>query len=586
MGERSPAALVNPAASARMAVGEALTNIAAAHIPELRRVVLSANWMAAAGENSQEQALFDAVEAVGMELCPKLGIAIPVGKDSLSMRTSWRDSGDEKEVVSPLTLIVSAFAPVVDVRRTLTPELVDEPSVLLLIDLGEGRDRLGASCLAQCFNALGDETPDLEDPQQMVEFFAAIQVLNAAGLLLAYHDRSDGGVLVTLLEMAFAGRKGLDIELLGTEPLSQLFSEELGAVIQVRQADLSRVTEVLGGLSWRSIGTLRKDEVIRIRQNDSLLFQSERATLQQSWSELSFRMQTLRDNPKCAEEEYLAIGATDPGLSSVLTFAVDQHFEIGTDRPQIAVLREQGVNGQIEMAAAFEKAGFAPVDVHMSDLIEGRVDLSDFPALVACGGFSYGDVLGGGGGWAKSILFHEAVRDSFENFFAADRLSLGVCNGCQMLANLRGLIPGAAHWPRFVSNLSEQFEGRTVLVRVNENSSPWLDGMAGSVMPVAVAHGEGRAEFDSDQGRKTVWAESQVPMQYVDNHHEVTERYPANPNGADQGLAAVMAAEGRVLAMMPHPERVFRAYQNPWRDASWHENGPWMKLFQNARRIL
>ncbi|MEM8767365.1 MAG: phosphoribosylformylglycinamidine synthase [Pseudomonadota bacterium] len=582
MGERSPAALLDPAASARMAVGEALSNIAAAAIPELRRVVLSANWMAATGENAQEQALYEAVQAVGMELCPALGIAIPVGKDSLSMRTRWED----REVVSPLTLIVSAFAPVADIRRTLTPELqAAEDTVLVLLDLGAGKNRLGASALLQCYSALGEATPDLDDPDAFVRFFKGIQRLSADGRLLAYHDRSDGGLLVTLLEMAFAGRSGLDVELPPGDPFAMLFAEELGAVLQIRRSDLKELDAL--DVRWQVVAELREDEVINITQNGELIYSSLRATLQQRWAETSYRMQRLRDNPRCADEEFETIALDDPGFSSHLTYEPGRSFHIGTERPAVAVLREQGVNGQIEMAAVFERAGFKPVDVHMSDLLDGRVALEDFPALVACGGFSYGDVLGGGGGWAKSVLFHEALRDDFAAYFQSDRLVLGVCNGCQMLAQLKSLIPGAEDWPRFVRNASEQFEGRTVLLRINDSATPWLEGMAGSILPVAVAHGEGRAEFDSSESRERFWSEEGPVLQYVDNQHQPTERYPANPNGAEQGLAGVMAADGRVLAMMPHPERVFRVWQNAWRDESWgEEDGPWLRLFQNAREAL
>lgn len=584
MGERSPLATLNPAASARMAVGEALTNLAAADIPELRRVVLSANWMAAAGENAEEQALYEGVRAVGMELCPALGIAIPVGKDSLSMRTRWED----KEVVSPLTLIVSAFAPVADIRHTLTPVIGSQADTrLILLDLGAGRNRLGASCLAQAFGQLGGETPDLDDPEQFVRFFNAIQSLRREGLLLAYHDRSDGGLLVSLLEMAFAGRTGLDVFCSDEDLLGDLFAEELGAVVEVRAADVDRVRAMLDGIPHRLVAQPRQDQAVVISCGGKTVFESERGTLQQRWSELSYRLQRLRDNPECADQEFEQIIADDPGFSSVLSFDPRAPFNIGTARPEIAVLREQGVNGQIEMAAAFERAGFQPVDVHMSDLLENRVQLSDFPALVACGGFSYGDVLGGGGGWAKSILFHAAVRESFANYFQADRLVLGVCNGAQMLAHLSSLIPDAGDWPRFVRNASEQFEGRTVLLRINEAASPWLDGMSGSVLPVAVAHGEGRAEFRDSASAARFRASGQTACQYVDNHHQPTERYPANPNGAADGLAGALGADGRVLAMMPHPERVFRVWQNAWRDPAWgEEDGPWLRLFRNARQSL
>ncbi len=584
MGERSPLAMINPAASARMAVGEALTNLAAADIPELRRVVLSANWMAATGENAEEQALYEGVRAVGMELCPALGIAIPVGKDSLSMRTRWQD----REVVSPLTLIVSAFAPVADVRHTSTPVIGSEADTrLILLDLGAGRNRLGASCLFQAFGKLGDTAPDLDDPDQFVRFFEAIQRLRAEGLLLAYHDRSDGGLLVTLLEMAFAGRTGLDVFCSDEDLIGALFAEELGAVVEVRASEMDQVSALLEGIPHRLVAEPRKDELIRIQHHGEPVYESTRGKLQQCWSELSYRMQRLRDNPACADQEFEQIVADDPGFSSSLTFDPVETFNIGTTRPEIAVLREQGVNGQIEMAAAFERAGFAPVDVHMSDLVEGRTQLADFPALVACGGFSYGDVLGGGGGWAKSILFHEAVRDAFAAYFESDRLVLGVCNGCQMLAHLASLIPGADDWPRFVRNASEQFEGRTVLLRIGESASPWLEGMAGSVLPVAVAHGEGRPEFRDAGSAERFWQSGQAACQYVDNHHQPTERYPANPNGAARGLAGALGADGRVLAMMPHPERVFRVWQNAWRDPAWgQEDGPWLRLFQNARQLL
>ncbi|MEZ5549879.1 MAG: phosphoribosylformylglycinamidine synthase [Pseudomonadales bacterium] len=585
MGERSPLAVMDPAASARMAVAEALTNLCAAPV-ERSRVVLSANWMAAVGENAEEQALFDAVQAVGMELCPALGIAIPVGKDSLSMRTRW----DDTEVASPLTLIVTAFAPVLDARRVLTPQLRTDagPTRLLLVDLGGGRNRLGGSALAQCYRQLGDSVPDVDDPALLARWFDTLQSLNEQGLLLAYHDRSDGGLLATLLEMAFAGRCGLTVQLNTDEVFAQLFAEELGCVVQVREADFRKVTGLLDGLPWREVAQLREDGIVDIRQQDRSLFRSTRADLQEIWSELSCRMQALRDNPECAREEFETIRAEDPGFSARLTYPVDAPavFNITAARPPLAVLREQGVNGQLEMAAAFELAGFAPVDVHMTDLLEGRVDLLDFPALVACGGFSYGDVLGGGGGWAKSILYHDAVQARFAEFFASDRLALGICNGCQMFAQIRELIPGAHDWPRFVRNRSEQFEGRTVLVRVNATQSPWLADMAGSVLPVAVAHGEGRTEFDSTEAERAFWQSDQAGLQYVDNGHQVTERYPANPNGAGSGLAGVLAAQGRVLAMMPHPERVVRAHANPWRDPSWSEHGPWLKLFRNARAVL
>jgi phosphoribosylformylglycinamidine synthase len=587
MGERSPLAAIAPASAARMAVAEAITNLAGAAIEDLGRVVLSANWMAAAGDNAEEQALFDSVKAVGMEFCPVLGIAIPVGKDSLSMRTRW----DEVEVASPVTLIVSAFAPVVDVRKTLTPELdVAADSRLLLIDLGRGRNRLGGSCFAQTERQLGSDAPDVA-PEDLLEFFRVVQALNAQDRLLAYHDRSDGGVVVTLLEMAFASRCGLEIVLRCDDVLAELFSEEAGAVVQVASEHVEEVTAAFGDIPVTEIARPRDDEAVVIREGTQAIYSGTRAELERQWSQVSYRMQKLRDNPACAEEEFAVIDAADPGFSSVLTFAAEEDVAapfVHTARPRIAILREQGVNGQIEMAAAFDRAGFTAVDVHMSDVLNGDVQISQFPALVACGGFSYGDVLGGGGGWAKSILFHDSVRESFADFFARDRLALGVCNGCQMMAALEDIIPGSGHWPRFVRNRSEQFEGRTVLVRINDSCSPWLNGMSGSVVPVAVAHGEGRAEFASEEQRRKFWRVQtpNVCLQYVDNHHAVTEHYPANPNGADRGLAGISAAEGRVLIMMPHPERVFRSYQNAWRDSAWGEDGPWLRLFRNARVAL
>ena len=582
MGERSPVALIDPAASARMAIAEALTNLCCARVADLRRVVLSANWMAAAGVDAEEQALYDAVRAAGMELCPALGIAVPVGKDSLSMRTTW----DDFEVSSPMTLIVSAFAPVTDVRHTLTPQLrVADASRLLLIDLGAGQNRLGGSALAQCYSQLGDRAPDVDDPALLKEFFVGMQRLSQEGTLLAYHDRSDGGLLACVLEMAFAGRCGLDLRLAEDDVLGALFSEELGAVIQVPEDAVETVASVFPSLRCVDIGKPEPGGDVTVRCRDELLYRSDRADLQSIWSETSYRLQRMRDNPECADEEFASIRADDPGLRSLLTFApnedVSAHVAAGA-RPRIAILREQGVNGQIEMAAAFERAGFDPIDVHMSDLLSGQKSLGDFAALAACGGFSYGDVLGGGGGWAKSVLYHESVREAFSEFFASDRLVLGVCNGCQMLSQLKDIIPGAESWPRFVRNRSEQFEGRTVLIRINESDSPWLDGMGGSILPIAVAHGEGRAEFAAEQA----WVQDQVCMQYVDNTHQVTQVYPANPNGAQNGLAGLTAADGRVLIMMPHPERVYRAYQNAWRDSAWSEDGPWMRLFRNARLAL
>jgi phosphoribosylformylglycinamidine synthase len=594
MGERAPLALLDAPASGRMAIGEAITNIAAARIDAIGDIKLSANWMAAAGHPGEDARLYDTVRAVGMELCPQLGIAIPVGKDSMSMKTVWEQDGESREMIAPLSLIISAFAPVLDVRRTLTPQLRTDrgDTDLILIDLGEGRNRLGASALAQVYQALGEQVPDVVDASLLRRFFETIQDLNDQDLLLAYHDRSDGGLFATLCEMAFAGRTGLDIDLAGLarDDAAVLFNEELGAVLQVAHADSDDVLGLLerAGLGHCSqvIGTLREDGRIVIRHAERPVFDETRVTLQQYWSETTREMQRLRDNPECAMEEFARIAIPDPGLSARLSFDPEDDISapyIETRRPRLAVLREQGVNGQVEMAVAFHKAGFECVDVHMSDLLAGRQDLKDFQGLVACGGFSYGDVLGAGEGWAKSILFHARVRDQFEAFFAReDTFALGVCNGCQMLSNLKELIPGAGHWPHFVRNRSEQFEARFVMVEVQPGPSILLDGMAGSRMPIAVAHGEGRAEFANAADLDAI--QGQVALRYIENDGSLAQHYPANPNGSPQGITGLCNADGRVTIMMPHPERVIRTVQNSWHPDDWGEDGPWMRLFRNARR--
>lgn len=591
MGERAPIALIDAPASGRMAVGEALTNIAAATISDLGQIKLSANWMAAAGSASEDARLFDTVKAVGMELCPALGIAIPVGKDSLSMKTVWRDQNGEQAMRSPLSLIVSAFSPVTDIRKTLTPELrmdVGE-TVLLLIDLGAGRHRLGGSVLAQVYGELGDTCPDLDDAEAFKRFFKAIQSLNQAGHLLAYHDRSDGGLLATVLEMAFAARSGLEIDLgsMSGDAHQVLFNEELGAVIQVSSDALTQVLDVLnaqglGGLTHR-IGMPTQDGQIRISKKGNVCFSQSRGDLQALWSETSFRMQELRDNPDCARQEFKRIhDGEDQGLASILTFDSQQDVAAPyyrKSKPRVAVLREQGVNGHVEMAAAFDRAGFSAVDVHMSDLIEGRQNLRDFTGLVACGGFSYGDVLGAGGGWARSILFNPGVREEFETFFhRSDTFALGVCNGCQMMSHLNELIPGASAWPSFQRNASEQFEARVVMVEIQESPSIFLNGMSGSRMPVVIAHGEGRAVF-REQGPEA----AHVALRYVDSLGRATESFPFNPNGSKGGVTGLTTGDGRFTIMMPHPERCFRAIQNSWQSQDWGEYGPWMRMFRNAR---
>ncbi len=594
IGERTPVALLDHAASARMAVGEALTNIAAARIGGISDIKLSANWMAPAGHPGEDAGLYDAVHAVGMELCPALGIAIPVGKDSMSMKTVWEEGGEKRSVTAPLSLIVTAFAPVGDVRRTLTPELRADGD-LILIDLGKGRNRLGGSALGQVFGETGDAGPDLDDPQALRAFFGAIQSLNADGRLLAYHDRSDGGLFVTLCEMAFAGHTGVNLRLdeLGDDPIAALFNEELGAVIQVRHGDSDEVLGVLhdAGLGRHSfvIGEPNEEDRVVVTRDGAELFAESRVALQRAWSETSFNLQRLRDNPECAQQEFDALlDEADPGLSANLTFdpandVAAPHIARG-ERPKVAILREQGVNGQVEMAAAFDRAGFAAVDVHMSDIIGGRVSLAGFSGLAACGGFSYGDVLGAGEGWAKSILFNPRARDEFAAFFQrGDSFGLGVCNGCQMMSALHELIPGTEGWPRFVRNESEQFEARLSLVEVLKSPSIFLEGMAGSRMPIAVAHGEGRAEFRADHGPEEALRRHLAVMRYVDNDGDPSERYPANPNGSPLGITGLTTGDGRFTIMMPHPERVFRTVQFSWHPDEWGEDGPWIRLFRNAR---
>ncbi len=600
MGERTPLALLDAPASGRMAIGETLTNIAAARIEKISDIKLSANWMAAAGHPGEDARLYDTVKAVGMELCPALGITIPVGKDSMSMKTRWQDEGADKSVTSPMSLIVTGFAPVVDVRQTLTPQLrLDKGETdLILIDLGRGQNRMGASILAQTYGLLGRQAPDVDDAEDLKAFFAVIQGLNADDMLLAYHDRSDGGLLVTALEMAFAGHCGLDLYLdaladNASELNAVLFNEELGAVIQVRQ---DATPDVLAQFSAAGLGDCIavigqpvNGGDVAISFNGEPVFGDQRRLLQRQWAETSYQIQKLRDNAEGAEQEFDALlDEENPGLSIKLSFDVNDnisapHIKKGV-RPQIAVLREQGVNGQVEMAAAFDRAGFSAIDVHMSDILAGRVDLEEFKGLVACGGFSYGDVLGAGEGWAKSILFNSRARDNFQAFFERkDSFALGVCNGCQMMSNLHELIPGSEFWPHFVRNKSEQFEARVAMVQVQESASILLRGMAGTRMPIAIAHGEGHAEFESEEALLEADLSGCVSMRFVDNYGKVTEAYPANPNGSPRGITGLTSRDGRVTIMMPHPERVFRAVQNSWKPDEWQEDGGWLRMFRNAR---
>lgn len=590
MGERTPLAALNAPASGRIAVGEAVTNIAAADIKGIEQIKLSANWMAAAGHPGEDARLFDTVKAVSAELCRELGIAIPVGKDSLSMRTRWTDEDGEYLVVAPVSLIVTAFAPVRDIRRHLTPQLrsVNERSHLLLLDIGEGSNRLGGSCLAQAFERHGGTTPDLDFPQRLKSFFNAIQALSEQGLILAYHDRADGGLLATVAEMMFAGRLGVSLALPGSghDMLALLFSEELGGVIQVASSKLAEVHAVLeeNGAGWVDIGTVEPDDQLSIVNDDELVLRLDRTRMQRAWSETGYRLQSLRDNPETAREEFDRILDTeDPGLNVKLTFdpAADIAAPfVGGLRPRVAILREQGVNSQMEMAAAFMRAGFATVDVHMNDLIGGEDSLQNYQGIAACGGFSFGDVLGAGGGWAKSILYQSVLRDEFAAFFDRDdTFALGICNGCQMLSHLRELIPGADDWPAFRRNKSEQFEARLSLVEVADSPSIFLAGMAGSQLPIATSHGEGQAIFaDSDAQSR-----AQVALRYVDNYGATAKAYPANPNGSVEGICGLASVDGRFTIMMPHPERVVRTTQNSWHPGNWGDDGPWMRIFRNAR---
>ncbi len=598
MGERTPVALLDFGASARLAVGEAITNIAATNIGDIKHIKLSANWMSPAGHPGEDAGLYEAVKAVGEELCPALGLTIPVGKDSMSMKTKWEENGEQKEVTSPLSLIITAFARVEDVRKTITPQLRTDKgdTSLVLIDLGNGQNRLGATALAQVYKQLGDKPADVDNAAQLKGFYEGVQTLVANDQVVAYHDKGDGGLFVTLAEMAFAGHCGVkaDIADLGDDALAALFNEELGAVLQVKNDDLDSVLSTLAanGLEACShvIGSVEASDELVITSGETVVLERNRTELRTIWAETTHKMQGLRDNPACADQEHEAKkDNSDPGLNVKLSFDVNEDiaapFIAKGAKPKMAILREQGVNSHVEMAAAFDRAGFEATDIHMSDILTGQAVLEEYQGLVACGGFSYGDVLGAGEGWAKSILFNEQARNQFEGFFQReDTFSLGVCNGCQMLSNLKELIPGADLWPRFVRNESERFEARFSLVEVQKSDSVFFDGMAGSRMPIAVSHGEGRVEVRDADHLAAIEASGTVAVRYVDNHGNATQQYPNNPNGSPNAITGLTTQDGRVTIMMPHPERVFRTVANSWSPEGWGENGAWMRMFQNARK--
>ena len=595
IGERTPLALIDGPASGRMAIGEAITNISAARIGDIKNIKLSANWMCASGSPGEDEKLYRTVEAVGMDLCPKLGITVPVGKDSMSMRTAWQDAnGEGRAVTSPLSLIITGFSPVLDVRKTLTPQLRTDQgdTELLLLDLGAGANRMGGSILAQVFSEFGDTAPDVDDAQALKGFFDVMQASMERGDILAYHDRSDGGLLTTLAEMSFAGHVGVSVDLSGLDEdtMAVLFTEELGAVVQVLSGSAEALMEKFtdAGVSAHRLGTLNANDSLEISRDGEILFACNRAALQACWSETSYRVASLRDNAECVQQEFDRILHPDLGLSTNLSFDPAEDicapYINGGAKPRVAIVREQGVNSHVEMGAAFDRAGFTAVDVHMSDLLAGRRTLSEFAGLVACGGFSYGDVLGAGEGWAKTVLFNQQVRDQFQQFFhRPDTFSLGVCNGCQMLSNLKTLIPGAELWPRFVRNLSEQFEARFSLVRIEDSPSVMLQGMAGTHMPIAISHGEGRAEFSNSDALAELQKSRQIALRFLENNLQVADRYPANPNGSPEGITGVTSVDGRATLMMPHPERVYRTVLNSWHPADWGEDSGWMRIFRNAR---
>ncbi|EJF4460850.1 phosphoribosylformylglycinamidine synthase, partial [Vibrio parahaemolyticus] len=579
--------------------------IAATDIGDIKRIKLSANWMSPAGHPGEDAGLYEAVKAVGEELCPALGLTIPVGKDSMSMKTKWEENGESKEVTSPLSLVITAFGRVEDVRKTVTPQLRTSDTLeglgdtsLVLVDLGNGKNRLGATALAQVYKQLGDKPADVDNAEQLKGFFDAMQNLVRNDKLLAYHDKGDGGLFVTLAEMAFAGHCGVkaNIAELGEDALAVLFNEELGAVVQVKNDDLDSVLSTLAANGLEScshvIGSVEASDDFVITSGDSVVLERSRTDLRVIWAETTHKMQALRDNPACADQEFEAKkDNTDPGLNVSLSFDVNEDiaapYIAKGAKPKMAILREQGVNSHVEMAAAFDRAGFEATDIHMSDILTGQAALDEYQGLVACGGFSYGDVLGAGEGWAKSILFNAQAREQFQAFFnREDTFSLGVCNGCQMLSNLKELIPGADLWPRFVRNESERFEARFSLVEVQKSDSVFFDGMAGSRMPIAVSHGEGRVEVRDGEHLNAIEASGTVALRYVDNNGNPTQQYPNNPNGSPNAITGLTTADGRVTIMMPHPERVFRTVANSWVPEGWGENGAWMRMFQNARKNI
>jgi phosphoribosylformylglycinamidine synthase len=616
LGERTPVALLNFGASARLAVAESLTNIAGTDIGDLNRIKLSANWMSPAGHPGEDAGLYEAVKAIGEELCPALGLTIPVGKDSMSMRTQWTEekttgNGDntlvEKSVTSPMSLIITAFGVVEDIRKTVTPELRTDlgDTRLIAIDLSKGKMRLGGSCLAQVYKQLGNETPDVDCPETLKGFFNAMQALVRDEKLIAYHDISDGGLFTSVVEMAFAGHTGVDIDLTkftstSGNDVDVLFNEELGAVIQIRENDVEAIFAVFAEYNildcCTDIGHINNEDTIRFSRDGEVVLENSRTYYRTTWAQTTLKMQSMRDNPICAQQEHdVKFDTEDPGLHAELTYDINEDIVaqlIAKDaqnqtNPKIAILREQGVNSHVEMAAAFDRAGFIAIDVHMSDILAGRTDLAHFNGLVACGGFSYGDVLGAGEGWAKSILFNKDAKTMFKAFFERpDTFSLGVCNGCQMLSNLKEIIPGSDVWPHFVQNKSERFEARFSLVEIQESPSVLFKGMEGSRMPIAVSHGEGHAEFSSEEAIGEANDSGAVSMRFVDNYGQITETYPANPNGSPDGITALTTTDGRVTIMMPHPERVFRTVANSWHPDEWQEDSPWVRIFRNARAFI